>query len=203
MRLNDPTSGSVTCDGADLRELEPDDWRNQIAWVPQRAQLFAGTVADNIRLGAPRASAAQVRHAAEQVGAGELIDGLPEGMSTRLGEGSGRRLSAGQTHRIALARAFLRAEQSARLVVLDEPTAHLDERSAANMADAIARLARGRTTLLIVHHPALAARADRVLHIAAGRIGQIVAGPAGSPAEDSREPAPTIGMSAPTIEVAA
>jgi ATP-binding cassette, subfamily C, bacterial CydD len=170
MRLADPTAGIVACGGVDLRELDPASWRAQIAWVPQRAQLFAGTVADNIRLGAPRASDGQVWQAAGRAGARELIDSLPEGMSTLVGEGSGRRLSAGQTRRISLARAFLRAEHGARLVVLDEPTAHLDERSAQDLADAIATLARGRTTLSIVHHPALAAHADRVLHIAAGRI---------------------------------
>jgi thiol reductant ABC exporter CydD subunit len=173
LRLADPTSGTVRCGGVDLRELDLARWREQVAWVPQRAQLFTGTVADNIRLGAPRANDAQVARAAELAGASALIETLPSGMDTLLGE-AGRRLSAGQTRRIALARAFLR--EDARLLVLDEPTAHLDERSARDMADALARLARGRTTLLIVHHPALAARADRVLHIAAGRIV-----PAGGP----------------------
>jgi thiol reductant ABC exporter CydD subunit len=168
MRLADPTGGTVSCGGVDLRELDPERWRAQVAWVPQRAQLFAGTVADNIRLSAPHASDEQVWRAAAMAGASELIERLPEGMDTMFGEGAVRRLSAGQTRRIALARAFLREDAS--LLVLDEPTAHLDERSAGDMAEAIARLARGRTTLLIVHHPALAARAQRVVHLAGGRI---------------------------------
>lgn len=181
LRLADPTSGTVRCGEVDLRELDLARWREQVAWVPQRAQLFTGTVADNIRLGAPHANAAQVARAAELAGASALIETLPEGMDTLLGETS-RRLSAGQTRRIALARAFLR--EDARLLVLDEPTAHLDERSALDMADALARLARGRTTLLIVHHPALAARAHRVLHIAAGRIVPADGSPAPAYAEE-------------------
>jgi thiol reductant ABC exporter CydD subunit len=168
LRLADPTAGRVSCGGVDLRELDPARWRAQVAWVPQRAQLFGGTVADNIRLGAPHATDAQVTRAAALAGASALIEMLPNGMDTLLGEGSGRRLSAGQTRRISLARAFLR--EDARLLVLDEPTAHLDTRSAGEMADAIAQLAHGRTTLLIVHHPALAARAQRVVRLAAGQV---------------------------------
>jgi thiol reductant ABC exporter CydD subunit len=167
LRLADPDSGTVACGGVDLRELDPERWRAQIAWVPQRAQLFAGTMAENIRLGAPDATDAQVRRAAALAGAIPLMQALPEGMDTVLGEGA-RRLSAGQAQRISLARAFVR--EDARLLILDEPTAHLDERSAGEVAEAIARVARGRTTLLIVHHPSLAARADRVVRIAGGRI---------------------------------
>ena len=115
-------------------------WREQVARAPQHAQLFTGTVADNIRRGAPHANDAQVARATELAGASALIETLPGGMDTLLGE-AGRRLSAGQTRRIALARAFLR--EDARLLVLDEPTADLDERSARDMADAVARLAQG------------------------------------------------------------
>ncbi len=178
MRLADPTAGTVSCGGVDLRALDPARWRAQIAWAPQRAQLFSGTVAENIRLGAPDASDAQVRRAAQVAGAAGLIEALPDGMDTLIGE-AGRRLSAGQTRRISLARAFLR--EDAKLLVLDEPTAHLDERSAEEVAEAVVRLARGRTTLLIVHHPALAAHADHVMRIESGRI---------APAEVMSEPAP-------------
>lgn len=166
MRLADPTAGRVTCAGVDLRALDPDEWRAQIAWVPQRPTLFAGTVAENLALCAPGASRAQIEAAARAVGADELVAGLPHGLDTLVGDG-GRRLSAGQGQRLALARAFL-AERP--LLVLDEPTAHLDEDSALALAGAIERLARGRTTLLIVHQAALSEIADRVCTIRDGRL---------------------------------
>ncbi len=166
MRLADPTEGRITCAGVDVRALDPEDWRAQIAWVPQRPTLFSGTVAENIALYAPGASRARIEEAARAVGADELIGGLPQGLDTPVGVG-GRRLSAGQAQRLALARAFL-ADRP--LLVLDEPTAHLDEDSARALAGAIERLARGRTTLLIVHHPVLSEIADRVHAIRDGRV---------------------------------
>ena len=168
MRLADPTAGRVSCGGVDLRELDAELWRGQIAWVPQHARLFAGSVAENIRLGAPDASDERLQRAAAAAGALEFIEGLPHGMDTPLGEDA-RRLSAGQRQRIALARAFLR---DARLLVLDEPTANLDEESARRIAGALTALTRGRTTLLIVHHALLAERADRVLRLEGGRLAR-------------------------------
>lgn len=166
MRLADPTEGRITCDGVDLRALELERWRSQIAWVGQRPTLFTGTVAENIALYAPHASREQIERAARAVGAQELIRELPQGFDTPVGEG-GRRLSAGQSQRLALARAFL-ADRP--LLVLDEPTAHLDEDSAIALAGAIERLARGRTTLLIVHQAALSEIADAVYRICDGRV---------------------------------
>jgi thiol reductant ABC exporter CydD subunit len=166
MRLADPTAGAVECGGRDLRELPAELWRERIAWVPQEPTLFAGTVAENIALGDPRAGRARVARAARDAGALALIERLPHGIETVLGDGA-RRLSAGQCRRIALARAFLRG---APLLVLDEPTAHLDEASAVDLARAIARLARGRTVLAIVHQPALATFADRVVELREGRV---------------------------------
>jgi ATP-binding cassette, subfamily C, bacterial CydD len=166
LRLADPVSGRVTCGETDLRDVDLDSWRRQIAWVPQRPKLFSGTVADNIRLAAPDADEAAVRAAVAAAGATELVAGLPDALDTMVGENA-RRLSAGQRQRIALARAFL---SDAPLLVLDEPTSHLDEASAEAVGEMIERLARGRTTLLIVHHESLARRADTVLEVSGGHL---------------------------------
>jgi ATP-binding cassette subfamily C protein CydCD len=182
MRLADPTAGAIECGGRDLRELPPERWREQIAWVPQEPTLFAGTLAENIALGRPRADPGQIARAADAAGARDLIEGLPQGIDTVLGDGA-RRLSAGQRRRVALARAFLR---DAPLLVLDEPTAHLDEDSAADIARTIARLAAGRTVLSIVHHPALAARAARVVELRDGRIVRDVSPAAAGGVGDGR-----------------
>ena len=165
MRLADPSAGEVSCGGVDLRAIDVERWRAQIAWVPQRPQLFAGTVAENIRLGAGDADAERVREAARAAGALAFIEGLAQGFDTPVGE-DGVRLSAGQRQRIALARAILR---DARLLVFDEPTAHLDETGAARIAELLPALAAGRTVLLIVHHPQLAEHAHRLVRIEHGR----------------------------------
>jgi thiol reductant ABC exporter CydD subunit len=162
LRLADPSSGRVSCGGVDLRDVRAQDWHDRIAWVPQRPTIFSGSIAENIGMGNRCAGAAELRAAAAAAGVLEFADRLPDGLETRVGEG-GRRLSAGQAQRIALARAFVR---DAPLVVLDEPTANLDGRSAALVDEAIGRLLRDRTALLIAHRPALAARADRIVEMA-------------------------------------
>ncbi|WP_433228442.1 thiol reductant ABC exporter subunit CydD [Actinomadura formosensis] len=156
-----PDSGRVLVDWDDLAGFSPDAWRAMISWVPQRPHLFAGTVADNIRLGRPEASPAAVRAAAEAANALEFIEALPAGFDTPLGErGSG--LSAGQRQRIALARAFLR---DAPLLLLDEPTSNLDAESEALVIDAVQRLKTGRTVVLVAHRPTLLPLADRVVTV--------------------------------------
>jgi thiol reductant ABC exporter CydD subunit len=166
LRLAEPQAGSLMCGGVDLRHVDPRAWRARVAWVPQHATLFAGTVADNVRLARPQASDDEVVRALHAGGADDLVAGLPEGLEERIGDG-GRRLSAGQARRIALARAFLR---DAALVVLDEPTAHLDPASAVEVGAAIERLCAGRTALVITHRGALASRCDRLLELSDGRI---------------------------------
>jgi thiol reductant ABC exporter CydD subunit len=161
--LAEPTAGRVSVGGVDLAECDPVAWRAQVAWVPQRPTLFRGTVADNIRLGEPRAPDAAVREAAAQAGADGFVRWLPDGYETVVGDG-GRPLSAGQVRRIALARAFLR---DAPLVILDEPTADLDPASAEVVAAAVKRLLAGRTVLLVTHRPELESRADRVVRLGA------------------------------------
>ncbi len=165
LRLADPSAGRVSCGGRDLREIAPEAWRKRVAWVPQRTRLFAGTIAQNIALAVPDAAHERILAAAYAAGLEELLGQLPEGLETRVGEG-GRGVSAGQAQRVGLARAFLR---DASLVVLDEPTAHLDADTAAAVGDAIARLTEGRTTLLIAHDAALAARAECAVTLQHGR----------------------------------
>lgn len=166
LRLADPTSGVVRCGGTDLRELAVGDWRSQCAYLPQRARLYSGTVAENLRMGRADATDDELWDALLGAAAAELVSELPNGLATVIGEG-GRGLSAGEAQRIAIARAFVR---DARLLVLDEPSAHLDEESAAAIDSALDRLRRGRTTLLIVHRPAMAARADHIVRIGDGML---------------------------------
>lgn len=152
LRLNEPTRGgiSVRAPGGGWEPLETipaDDWRLGLAWVPQHPYLFDVSVADNIRLGAPEASMERVREAARMAEADAFVSALPEGYLTRLGE-RGARLSAGQRQRIALARAMCR---DAPLVLLDEPTAHLDPENAAAVRTAVARLLVGRTGIIVAH----------------------------------------------------
>jgi ABC-type multidrug transport system fused ATPase/permease subunit len=167
LRLLDPTAGRILVDDTDLAALDADDWRSGIAWLPQEPTLFRGTVTENIRLGAAAATGDRIREAAELAGAHRFVQSLPDGYETWVGDG-GRPLSAGERRRIGLARAFLR---DAPLLVLDEPTANLDQASRDRVAEAIRRVRPGRTILLVTHDDALAAGADRVLQIAAGRIG--------------------------------
>jgi len=164
-----PQGGRVLVDGRELDEASLRSWRRCVAWVPQRATLFNGTVADNIRLGEPAADDERVVSAARLAGADDFIVRLADGYATVVGDG-GRPLSAGETQRIALARAFLR---DARLVVLDEPTANLDPVNARALNEAIARLATGRTTLVIAHRPELVERADRVVRLEGGRVREV------------------------------
>jgi ATP-binding cassette, subfamily C, bacterial CydD len=164
LRFAEPTAGRITAGGFDLADCRTDIWRSAIAWVPQRPTILRGTVADNIRLGDADALEPRIRDAAVLAGADRFVRALPSGYETIVGDG-GRPLSAGERRRIALARAFVR---DAPLVILDEPTADLDRRSAEVVAEAVERLRVGRTVLLIAHRPELVQRADRVVALGEG-----------------------------------
>jgi ATP-binding cassette, subfamily C, bacterial CydD len=147
LRFLAPAAGTIEAGGADVTAVDLEQWRRQIAWVPQQPYLFTGSAADNIALGQPSASRGAICRAARLAGAAEFIDSLPSGYDTPLGE-RGLRLSAGQRQRIALARAFLR---DAPLLLLDEPTAHLDPAGARLIASALNTELAGRTVILISH----------------------------------------------------
>ncbi|WP_254400611.1 thiol reductant ABC exporter subunit CydD [Streptomyces sp. AC555_RSS877] len=157
-----PSEGRVLAGGVDLTEADLEQWRARIAWVPQRPHLFAGTIAENVRLARPDADDTAVRRALTDAGALEFVDALALGVDTVLGE-DGAGLSAGQRQRLALARAFL-ADRP--VLLLDEPTAALDGNTEAEVVEAVRRLAVGRTVLLVVHRPALLSVADRVMRLA-------------------------------------
>ena len=156
-----PAEGRVRVGGADLAEVDLEQWRSRIAWVPQRPHLFAGTITENVRLARPDADDTAVRQALSDAGAMGFVDALPRGTETLLGE-DGAGLSAGQRQRLALARAFL-ADRP--VLLLDEPTAALDGATEAEVVEAVRRLAVGRTVLLVVHRPALLGVADRVVRL--------------------------------------
>ena len=171
LRFAAPTGGRIEAGppGAPRTDISAFDlaaWRRQLAWVPQHPYLFDGTVASNIALGRPDASAADIAHAAALAGAAEFIGSLPRDYRTPLGE-RGARLSAGQRQRIALARAFL---QDAPLLLLDEPAAHLDPLTARMIIDTIERLMIGRTVVLITHGPGWSGGADRTVLLDQGRL---------------------------------
>ncbi|MGW2560580.1 thiol reductant ABC exporter subunit CydD [Streptomyces sp. NPDC001514] len=175
-----PDEGRVRVGGADLETLDLERWRESIAWVPQRPYLFAGTIAENVRLARPDADDAQVMAALRDAGAYDFVAGLARGVDTILGE-DGTGLSAGQRQRLALARAFL-ADRP--LLLLDEPTAALDGETEAGIVEAIRRLSAGRTVLLVVHRPALLGLADRVVELrpsGAVRSGSVDVAAVGSP----------------------
>ena len=165
-RFYDPTSGAVTLDGVDLRDLDQSELRRHVVMVTQENFMFEGSVADNIRFGRPDATDAEVRAAAEAVGAQRFIEALPEGYETDVAKRGGR-LSAGQRQLIAFARAFL---ADPAVLILDEATSSLDIPSERLVQRALATVLADRTALVIAHRLSTVQVADRVLVLEHGRI---------------------------------
>jgi ATP-binding cassette subfamily C protein CydD len=163
-----PDQGRITINGADITDLVPQALARLTAWIGQRPVLFAGTIRDNIRFARPEATDEQIDIAAENAQVNAFAAGLPNGVDTIVGEG-GYGLSGGQAQRVAIARAFLK---NAPLLLLDEPTAHLDPTTEAEVLDSLRRLALGRTVILASHSSAAHAFAGRRLDI---RDGQAIA----------------------------
>ena len=165
-RFYEPQSGRITLDGVDVSQARLADLRAAIGIVPQEAQLFRGSIADNIRYGRLDATDEEVRAAAREANAEEFILGFPDGYKTEVGE-RGLRLSGGQRQRVAIARAILR---DPRILILDEATSALDSHSEVLIEQALDRLLPGRTTLIIAHRLSTIRRANTILYIEAGRV---------------------------------
>lgn len=165
-RFYDPTVGTISLDGVDLRDLRLKDLRDHITIVPQEAVLFAGTIFENIKLGRMNATDDEVREAARQAHAHDFILGLPQGYDTQVGE-RGAQLSGGQKQRISIARAFLK---NAPVLILDEATSALDSEAESRIQEELADLAKGRTTFIIAHRFSTIRIADRILVFDGGKI---------------------------------
>ena len=165
-RFYDPTAGSVTLDGIDLRSLHPKDLRRAIVMVTQEAYLFSGSVAENIALGKPDASFDEIQRAARAVGADPFIRALPNGYETDVNKRGGR-VSAGQRQLLSFARAFL---ADPAVLILDEATASLDIPSERLVQEGLTTLLADRTAVIIAHRLSTVAIADRVLVMEHGRI---------------------------------
>mgnify|MGYP001815224426 FL=1 len=166
LRFIEPTGGRLTADGVDAAAIQPEVWRQRVAWVPQRPHLFAGTIEANIRLARPAASADEMETALRAARAEEFIAGLPDGMATRIGE-RGAKLSGGQLRRLALARAWL---ADARILILDEPAEDLDPRLRAEIDESLKTLLEGRSALVIAHRLPTVKVADRIVVLESGRV---------------------------------
>lgn len=166
LRFMEPDSGVIRLNGTPVGSIPAEEWRRWIAYVPQQPALFHDTIAANIRIARPDAPLEAVRAAARLAELDEVVQSLPDGYDTVIGSG-GARLSGGQAQRIALARAFLR---DAPILVLDEPTAHLDPENEALLEAATSRLVQRRAVLTIAHRLPTVQSADRIVVISGGRV---------------------------------
>lgn len=175
-----PYEGQVLVDGVEMEELAEAQLRQRLAVITQKPRIFHGTLYDNIRFAAPQASDEAVRSAARRARVMDFVNDLPEGLDTLVGEG-GEGLSGGQTQRIALARLFLTRPG---LIMLDEPTAHLDPATEAAVLDEIFAFASGRTLIILTHARAVAVRAEKAMRLAGGKLHAMPHVRHGKPAQE-------------------
>jgi subfamily B ATP-binding cassette protein MsbA len=168
LRFYDVSSGTIVIDGQDVHGVTLQSLRAAIGVVTQEAVLFDESVADNIALGRPGASRTEIETAARNAAAHNFIAAMPNGYDTRVGEG-GLKLSGGQRQRIAIARAMLR---NAPILLLDEATSALDAESERQVQDALARLMKDRTTIVIAHRLSTVVDADRIYVLEKGSVAQ-------------------------------
>ncbi|MBN1561525.1 thiol reductant ABC exporter subunit CydD [candidate division KSB1 bacterium] len=169
LRFLDPGSGTIAVDGQSLVEIDAEEWRQQIAWVPQGPFLFHKTIAENLRIARENARPQELIAAATRAHIHDFFSSLPKGYDTVIGE-RGARLSGGQAQRLALARAFLK---DAALIILDEPTAHLDDESERHICDSVAELTADKTVITIAHRLQTVEGADRIVVLNEGSIVDI------------------------------
>jgi ATP-binding cassette subfamily C protein CydD len=165
LRFIEPDAGTISVGGTPLHDIDRVTWRSLVGWVPQQPHLFYGTIADNIRLARPDAGPEDVEAAARAAHAHTFIQALPLGYDTPIHE-RGTRLSGGQRQRIAIARTYLKDPP---MLILDEATSHLDAENEAMIQDALVRLMRGRTVLIIAHRLAMVYHADQIVVMDHGR----------------------------------
>ena len=161
-----PTAGRIVIDGVDMSELDIEDWRARLAYMPQRAHMFDADIDDNVALGRPASGPDPVGAALTAAGLADVIARLPQGRGERLAE-NGKGLSGGEIQRLAMARAFY---GGGALVLVDEPTAHLDAETERALIDSIGAFAEGRTLVMAAHRSASLAIVDRVLTLEGGRL---------------------------------
>jgi ATP-binding cassette subfamily C protein CydD len=164
-----PESGRITINGQDLTDIDMGSWRSKVAWVSQTPYFIAGTVRENLLLGCPDATAAEIQAALEAAAAYSYIAALPDGLNTVLGD-RGAGLSGGDLKRLALARAYLR---QATCIILDEPTAGLDPENEQLVCEALQKIATGRTVLVISHREQTLSYVERVAEMVDGQIVRV------------------------------
>jgi ATP-binding cassette, subfamily C, bacterial CydD len=169
MRFLEPDEGLILANGVPVAQMPVENWRENLALVPQRPHLFYGSVLENMLIVRPGASREEVEEAAELAGVAEFVRRLPLGYDTQIGE-RGARLSGGEAQRLAIARAFLK---DAPVLIMDEATSSLDPESEHLIRAALERLARGRTVLVVAHRLNTVYGADQIAVLDEGRLAEI------------------------------